>query len=218
VTDAEQKVLLVHGLGRTPLSLLLLGRRLRREGYAPEFFGYYAFAESHRRIVERLVRRLRLLAAEGGPVGLVGHSLGGLLLRQALARVPELEVRGLVMLGTPNQPPRLAERVKDWSAFRLFARSCGQLLATPEAFAALPPPKYPYLIIAGTAGWRWTWTPFAGAPNDGFVTVEETRLNAGETPLTLPVSHTFMMNDRAVQDAVLAAFSDAAPGGSGSQR
>lgn len=203
MTGRSSRVLLVHGLGRTPLSLLLLARRLAREGYRPESFGYYAFMESHQRIVDRLVRRLRLLGSEGAPVGLIGHSLGGLLLRQALTRVPELPVRGLVMLGTPNQPPRLAQRVKHWRSFRLFARSCGELLATPEAFASLPLPNCPYLVIAGTAGWPWKWTPFEGAANDGFVAVDETAVHPDEPPLTLPVAHTFMMNDRVVQDAIL---------------
>lgn len=198
------KVLLVHGLGRTPLSLLLLARRLGREGYRPESFGYYAFAESHQRIVERLVRRLRLLRSEEAPVGLIGHSLGGLLLRQALAQVPELPVRGLVMLGTPNQPPRLAQRVRHWRTFRVFARSCGEFLATPEAFASLPLPNCPYLVIAGTLGWRGKWTPFDGAANDGFVAVDETRIHPDESPVELPVAHTFMMNNRAVQEAILA--------------
>jgi pimeloyl-ACP methyl ester carboxylesterase len=182
---------------------MLLGRRLQREGFAPEFFGYYAFAESHRRIVERLARRLRLLARDGRPAGLVGHSLGGLLLRQAIAGVPELRIRGLAMLGTPNQPPRMARRVREWSAFRVFARSCGEFLATPEAFAELPEPRCRYLLIAGTTGWRGVWSPFAGALNDGFVAVEETRIRPDDAPITLPVAHTFMMNDRAVQDAVV---------------
>ena len=196
-------MLLVHGLGRTPLSLLLLARRLRREGYRTESFGYYAFAESHQRIVDRLARRLRSLVSEGAPVGLVGHSLGGLLLRQALAGVPELPVRGLVLLGTPNQPPRLAQRVKHWRSFRLLARSCGEFLATPEAFASLPQPTCPCLVIAGTSGWQGRWTPFEGAANDGFVAVDETRIHPDASPVELPVAHTFMMNDRAVQDAIL---------------
>jgi pimeloyl-ACP methyl ester carboxylesterase len=203
VNPPGAKVLLVHGLGRTPLSLLLLGRRLAREGYRPESFSYYAFAESHQRIVARLVRRLRLLRSEEAPVGLVGHSLGGLLLRQALAEVPELPVRGLAMLGTPNQPPRLAQRVKHWRSFQVLARSCGEFLASPAAFASLPPPNCPYLVIAGTVGWRWKWTPFEGAANDGFVAVDETRIRPDESPVQLPVAHTFMMNNRAVQDAIL---------------
>ncbi len=199
-------VLLVHGLGRTPASLLSLGRRLRREGYRPELFGYYAIVESHPRIVDRLAQRLRRLALEGLPVGLVGHSLGGLLLRQAVALVPELEVQSLIMLGTPNQPPRLARRVRHWRTFQLFARSCGEFLATPTAIAGLPAPAYPYTLIAGTSGWLGGWSPFGDEPNDGFVAVGETRITPTDTPVILPVSHTFMMNHRAVQDAVLAAL------------
>jgi pimeloyl-ACP methyl ester carboxylesterase len=201
-------VLLVHGLWRTPLSLALLARRLRREAYRPEFFGYYAFAESHLRIQGRLVRRLRSLAGEGTPVGLVGHSLGGLLLRQAVAEVPELKVQTLIMLGTPNQPPQLARLAREWRAFRAFARSCGDFLATPEAFRELPMPNYRYLVIAGTAGWRGRWDPFGGAPNDGFVAVDETRIGPEDATIVLPVAHTFMMNSRAVQDAILAALGE----------
>jgi pimeloyl-ACP methyl ester carboxylesterase len=204
MSGERRRVLLVHGLGRTPLSLALLARRLSREGYRPELFGYYAFAESHRRIVARLTRRLRSLATIQQPVSLLGHSLGGLLLRQAAAAVPELSVHSLIMLGTPNQPPLLARRARHWTAFRLLAQSCGDFLATPEGFAALPPPAYRYLLIAGNAGWRGRWNPFEGAPNDGFVSVEETRIGPDDTPVVLPVAHTFMMNSPAVQDAILA--------------
>ena len=47
-------------------------------------------------IVSRLVTRLQHLAAQREEVGLVGHSFGGLLLREALAAVPELRVKPLV--------------------------------------------------------------------------------------------------------------------------
>ena len=112
------------------------------------------------------------------------------------------------MLGTPNQPPRLARRAKQWQAFRVLARSCGDFLATPEAFQELPTPHYRYLVIAGTGGWRGRWDPFEGAPNDGFVSVDETRIGPDDATIVLPVAHTFMMNSRAVQDAILAALGD----------
>lgn len=202
----RRRVLLVHGLGRTPLSLVLLARRLSREGYRPETFGYYAFAESHQRIVLRLARRLQILATTSEPVSLLGHSLGGLLLRQAAVLVPELRIHSLIMLGTPNQPPLLARRVRHWTAFRMLTRSCGDFLATPDAFATLAPPACRYLLIAGDAGWRGRWNPFEGAPNDGFVAVDETRIDPADSPVVLPVAHTFMMNSPAVQEAILEAL------------
>ena len=197
------RVLLVHGLGRTPVSLQGLGRALRRSGHATRLFGYYAFAEHYDRIRLRLASELRALARSSEPVGLIGHSLGGLLLRHALVEAPGLRVHRLIMLGTPNQPPRLAVRANRWLPFRVFARSCGSLLATPGAFARIPPPAVPYTLVAGTAGWRRVPGPFGAEPNDGIVSVSETLVTEGDEPLLLPVTHTFMMNDQRLQQMVL---------------
>lgn len=203
------RVLLVHGLGRTPASLILLHRALRRAGHAPASFSYYAFAESYDGIRRRLVARLQGWAATPEPVALIGHSLGGLLLRHALADAPALQVHHLIMLGTPNRPPRRAASAIRWLPFRVFARSCGALLASEGAYAGIPVPRVPYTLIAGTAGYRLLGRPFRGEPHDGFVAVGETLIRDADRPVLLPVDHTFMMNDPRLQRVVLQLLDEA---------
>jgi pimeloyl-ACP methyl ester carboxylesterase len=200
------RVLLAHGLSRTPVSFALLARRLRRAGHRPEMFAWFAIAEPHERILGRLVTRLQQLAAEGEPVGLVGHSMGGLLLRQALARVPGLKVRHFVMLGVPNRRPRLADKASSWWTYRFLTRDVGRRLADPAWFESLPPLRVPYTIGAGTRGWRGTAGPFPGEPNDGIVAVSETLVCPQDKPVELPVLHTFMMNHRETTRLVLDAL------------
>jgi hypothetical protein len=200
-------VLLVHGLGRTPLSLFGLASSLRRKGHRTRFFGYSSAFESVPRITRRLTDALRNLSRRNEPVGLVGHSLGGLFLRMTLPTVPELRVHHFVLLGTPNSPPRMARLAWKWfTPFRMFTRGCGRLLALPEAFAALPKISVPFSVIAGTAGPRGRWSPFGNEPNDGLVAVEEARVPGAE-PVLLPVLHTVMMNAIAVRERILAIMS-----------
>ncbi|HEX4612131.1 MAG TPA: alpha/beta fold hydrolase [Urbifossiella sp.] len=196
-------VLLVHGLARSPLAMFGLAAALRRAGHHTRFFGYSAALESHPRIVRRLAARLRGLARPGRPVGLVGHSLGGLLLRSALAEVPELRVHHLVTLGTPQLPARGAQVASRWLPFRLYTRDCGRFLATP---GVAPVPAVPYTLVAGTAGPTGRWSPFGDEPNDGLVGVAETRIRPGDAPLLVPTVHTFLMDHPAVRSAVVAAM------------
>lgn len=197
------RVLLVHGLGRTPLSLASLSRTLKRAGHEPSSFGYAAFAQPYESIRSRLIGRLREMARDAEPVGLIGHSLGGLLLRHALADVPDLKVHHLVMLGTPNHSPRRARLAMQWLPWRLFAGSCGRMLATPDAFQHIPAPRVPYTVVAGTGGPRVLGRPFGDEPHDGFVSVAETRLSEDDDLRLLPVMHTFMMNDPRLHEIVL---------------
>jgi len=201
----------VHGLGRTPASLARLGRTLKRAGHAQQYLAYFAFAESYEEIRGRVITRLRKLAADPQPVALVGHSLGGLLLRHALVEVPELQVHQLIMLGTPNRPPRRAREAVRWLPFRLFARSCGEVLASPEFYGELPAPVVPYTIIAGTGGHSLLAGPFGHEPHDGFVAVAETPIRDTDQPILLPVAHTFMMNDPELQAQVLTLLRGSAP-------
>jgi hypothetical protein len=140
------QVLMVHGLARTPLSLVWLARGLKRAGYRPVHFGYLALAESHGRIRERLRSRLSSLAA-GGRYAIVAHSLGGLLVRAALAEgtVPPPEhALGFIEARwetadsgrrrkyyrlTSRGRTQLAEERKQWQAVDATLRGIWKMLA-----------------------------------------------------------------------------------------
>lgn len=199
-------ILLIHGLGRTPLSLLNLAWRLQQAGHLTEQFGYAAFHESYDRIVERLQIRLQSLSSQG-TYGVVAHSLGGLLVRSALGLSSIAAPAHIVMLGTPNQPPRLAAHAWRLPPFQWFSGQCGFNLTSLKFYAAIPALQTPYTIVAGTSGPRGSLSPFGMDINDGIVALNETRLSSRDRIVQLQVWHTFMMNDRAVQDTVLQCLS-----------
>ena len=157
-------LLLVHGMARTPLSLTSLARFLRRAGHRPRTAGYVAALEPFATVCSRVHRHLAELAATGEPYGLVGHSLGGLILRVALGAVPTIHPppRQLIMLGTPNRPPRLARRLGHLWPYRVINGEAGQLLRDQKFFARLPPVTVPYTIVAGTGGRRGKRQPLWG--------------------------------------------------------
>lgn len=197
-------VLLIHGLARTPLSLLGLAGDLRRAGHRTESVGYLGALESWQRIVARVRGRLGVAACAGAPYAIVAHSLGGLIARAALGEWPAgrpLPGR-LVLLGTPNRVPRLARRFHRWWPYRLLNGECGRLLAEAAFFAALPRPPVPTVVIAGTKSWPRALGLFGDAANDGIVALDEARLDGAAEFIELPVSHTFMMNDRRVRATV----------------
>jgi Thioesterase domain len=194
-------LLLVHGLWRTPLSLLMLVRRLRGWGYRPEQFGYAAVAQGYDAIVARLTQRLERLAG-AGPYAVIGHSLGGVLLRSALSGLAGPQPEHLIMLGTPNRPPRLARVLGVRWVYRRITGECGVNLSSPQFYASLPLPRVPYTIVAGTAGPRGRWSPFGDEPNDGIVAVSETLICYDDPLVVLPVTHTFMVNNARVHEAI----------------
>ena len=200
-------VLLVHGLCRTPASLFGLAAALRRADHRPHFFAYSAMLEPLARITQRLSRQLLSLKLGQKPLGLIGHSLGGVLLRLALGADDYPCAPVLVTLGTPTQSPLLARIAWRRLPFRLVTRQCGSLLADPGTMGVLPALSFPSVAIVGTAGPRGRLTPFGDESNDGIVSVGEARAGKNDGTVLLPVWHTVMMDHPSVRDMVVAILS-----------
>lgn len=202
-------VLLVHGMARSPLSLRPLASAARLEGARVHHFGYTATFETVDHMVNRLTRRLATITG-WGPTLAVGHSLGGVLLRMAVPRLPEgtRPPERLILLASPSQPSRVARKLKGFLPFRILNGDAGQMLADPERMAAIPLPGVPTTVVLGTGGSQATWTPFSGEPNDGLVAEAEALLHCGEEVVTTPALHSFVMKHaevrRLVRDTVRA--------------
>ncbi len=215
------RVFVIHGMGRTPVSMWLLARRLKGVGYRPTLFGYAVTLADLEAIKDRLVKRVhKVLAAdaEGAEAGndsappryaIIGHSLGNVVTRLASPELPAGFCR-FAMLAPPNRPPVMVHTLKDNPLFRALTRDTGRRLADEEFFASLPVPQVPSLIIAGNRGPRASWLPFAGRPNDSILRVEETRLE-GVPLIEVPAVHTFLMNRKDVFAAICAFFSESIP-------
>ena len=197
MAPVSRHAILVHGLGRTPLSMLLLAARLRQRGFRCETFGYFAGGATFDAIAGRLKDRL---ADQPEGYLAVGHSLGGLLLRRALAQGAPRPAH-LFLLGTPNGASRLARQLRSKALFRILAGDSGQLLADLERIQGLGNLEVPTTVVAGTAGPRLRRGPFGAEPNDGVVALSEARL-AGAELRALPLLHTFLMNSAEVADLI----------------
>lgn len=215
------RVFLLHGMGRTPASMWLLAWRLRQAGHLPSLFGYAVTLTPVPEIAEKLkahiagrleADRLEGLAGAAGdepePYAVIGHSLGNLLTRLASPELPAGFCR-FVQLAPPNHSPASARLLRDQPIFQAITRDAGRKLVDESFFDEVPVPDVPTLIVAGDAGPRQPFLPpFRGEPNDGILSVEETRL-PGIAHLVLPAIHTFIMNRRDTTRAILAFLEEA---------
>ena len=85
--EFRDTVILVHGLGQTTLGMMLLERRLKRQGYAVVRWGYRSWWGSLLNHAARLREEInkRLASTQTGKVHFVGHSMGSIVIRKALS-------------------------------------------------------------------------------------------------------------------------------------
>lgn len=183
-------------MGRSPLSQLLLARRLRSAGIRVDLFGYSTF-RSFDTSVNRLAKRVRSFG-DDEPFILVGHSLGCVLIRAALPSLTKASPAACFFLAPPNRAPRAARFFAGNRLYQLFAGESGQLLSNEAFMAALPVPAVPVRVYAGTAGYRGRRSPFQYEPNDGILSVSETALSPSHAPILVTALHTFIMNSPTV--------------------
>lgn len=183
-TTSASRIVLVHGIWNARSWLMPLAQRLRGEGFEVDVFGYPSIVGGPEPAIATLVERLR----GGPPVHLVGHSLGGMIVLEALRRAPDLPVQRAVCLGSPLCGSHAARSLgrRRWTA-PMLGRS-GTLLQ-----AGCPPwaGSVPVGMVAGNVarGIGRLIARFDGE-SDGTVGLAETRLPGLTAHCTVPASHT----------------------------
>ena len=189
-------IVLLHGLGRTRHSLWPVVREAMRRGYRVHNLGYPSRRESIERLAERVGSRVRELAGDGA-VDVVTHSMGGIVLRAAVASdaLPATSLRRVVMLAPPNHGSELADRLRDHLVYRLALGPAGQQIGTGDESVPqrLPPPPFEVGIVAGRRSTNPLFSRVLGAEGDGKVTVASAQLEGMRELVVVDRSHTFIM-------------------------
>jgi len=205
---ANECVVLLHGLGRTPASMKPIGRRLKKEGYAVHSIGYpstrYSIADLCTLFVEK---ELDALSPSCDTIHFVTHSMGGIIVRYLLMR-GTVSCGRVVMLCPPNQGSTLTDSLKKYVG-RLYEKAdgpAGEQLGN-DSLSIIP--KLAPLdgcavgVIAGDKSWEPLFSRLIPGKDDGKVSVEETKLAGMNDFIVLNHTHTFIMNNRDTQDQIV---------------
>ncbi len=187
-------VVLLHGMGRSPRLFAEMAPALRAAGYETLALAYPSLTrdiEGHARHLTAVLDGLEGVER----VSFVTHSLGGIVLREALAGEAawrgRIELGRAVMLAPPNRGSVLAAALNDWSLYQAIGGPAAAQLADDRNFAK-PPAGFEIGVIAGGRGDGEGYNPTLEGDDDGIVTVEETRLEGARDFLVVPAVHTFI--------------------------
>ena len=200
-------VVLLHGLARTSLSMTLMAYDLEDAGYVVANIDYPSRDHAIQVLAPMAVGEgiSECMSHEGvEKVHFVTHSLGGILVRYYFSRNNSDALGRVVMLGPPNQGSIAADKFRGVPGFDWVNGPAGHQLGKGVGSVPLRlgPPDFEFAVIAGDR----TIDPITSAvledPDDGRVSVSDTKLEGMADFRVVAVSHAFIMQKGEVFDLV----------------
>lgn len=201
-------VVLLHGLIRSSASMERMQEAIAEAGYETVNVEYPSR--------DHTVEELAPLAVETGLAGcraredverihFVTHSLGGILVRQYLADNTIPELGRVVMMAPPNQGSLAADRMAQVPGFDWVNGPAGRQLGKGEDSVPLKlgPATFELGVIAGNRSIDPITSALLPNPDDGRVSVEDTKLEGMRDFVVVDHSHAFMMRMRKTIDLTL---------------
>lgn len=207
--NAAECVVLLHGLARTAGSMEHMADALEADGFLTTNVDYPSR--------DYPIEVLAPLAVNTGLMGcrsqddverihFVTHSLGGILVRYYLSDKTIPELGRVVMLGPPNQGSVAVDKLSDIPGYEWLNGPVGQQVGKGEKSIplSLGPANFEVGIIAGNR----TIDPIVSSvlpnPDDGRVSVEDTKLEGMKDHVVVDHSHAFMMRMRRTIELTIA--------------
>lgn len=195
--------LLVHGLHMHGIYMYPLAKRLNQAGFATHAISYHSLMQSIDAHSKRLNDYLTKHHDPNTPINLVGHSLGGLVIRHFLANF-KWQVHRCVTLGTPHQGSvcaSYANKLLPPLVRRAYPNALdGQCVILPDGidFGVIAG-NYPLGLGLPILHYHTKRhkLPQKDRANDGTVYLSETHLPQAKDYIVMPVSHTGLLTDKA---------------------
>lgn len=201
----QECVILLHGLARTNYSMSPLATALENAGYVTVNHDYPSTKHSINTLAEQVIPDALSLCPQGAKIHFVTHSLGGILVRYYLSNNTIDNLGRVVMLGPPNKGSQVVDNLHDVPGFELINGPAGMQLGTGKFSIPkkLGPADFELGIIAGTRSINLILSTFLPNPDDGKVSVENTKLEGMADHVAIPVSHPFLMRNKKAINQVI---------------
>jgi triacylglycerol lipase len=196
---AADCVVLLHGLGRTSASMDTMYDALREAGFLAVNVDYpsrdYPIAKLAQMAVTEGLEGCRAMP-DATKIDFVTHSLGGILVRQYLSGTAIPELGRVVMLAPPNQGSEVADELAGMPGYDWFAGPAGKQLGKGQESVplALGPADFELGVIAGDRSIDPVGSAILDDPDDGKVSVADTRLEGMDDFVVVAHSHAFIMS------------------------
>ena len=203
--QTKECVILLHGLARTEDSMEKLASSLKEIGYETINQGYPSTEYKIEKLAKDAISKALSNCPNHSKVHFVTHSMGGILVRQYLKSHQIANLGRVVMMGPPNKGSQVVDNLGENPVFDFINGPAGTQLGTGRLSVPnqLGPADFEVGIIAGTQSINLILSLMLPNPDDGKVSVENTKLEGMSDHISLPVTHPFMMNDREVISQVI---------------
>jgi pimeloyl-ACP methyl ester carboxylesterase len=193
--DGGDRVVLLHGLGRSHWSMMPLETRLEDAGFEVANLGYPSTELDPDGLVAYVESAIAACCSDAPRLHFVTHSLGGIVVRGYLAKQHPTNLGRVVMLAPPNRGSELVDELGDWPLFSwILGPTAVQLGTRIDSFPnRLPAVDFDLGVIAGTESLNPIGSAILPAGNDGTVSIASTRVDGMRDFVAVPASHTFIM-------------------------
>lgn len=204
-TYASDCVILLHGLVRSSHSMVKLEKAIAKQGYSTVNIAYPSTKFAIETLAEETIPKALALCPNDAKIHFVSHSLGGILVRQYLSNHTIDNLSRVVMLGPPNKGSNIVNTIHWVPGYKFINGPAGiEIGADKNSIPnTLGPVDFDLGIIAGTHTVNPILSLMLDKPNDGKVSVESSKVKGMTDHIELPITHTFMMNNKVAISQVI---------------